>query len=51
MERFIINRSRRDHQRNVGLNPHQKQTVLEPGSRHLHHRSLDVVLRVTMTPE
>src|SRR6266487_141087 len=51
MERFIISRGRRDRERNVGVNPHQKQTVLEPGSRHLHHCSLDVVLRVRMAPE
>ena len=43
MERFIINRGGRDDERNVGLNPHQKQTALEPRPPHLHHRSLEVV--------
>src|SRR5205814_10332735 len=50
-ECFIINRGRRDRERNVGPNAHPKQTVLEPRPRHLHDCSLEIVARVRMTPD
>ena len=46
-ERFIINRPGHDDERKVDLNPHLKQTSLEPGPR---HSSLEIVARVRMAP-